>query len=134
MSGRQTSGKFLIATGGEEMSVHLDADVSVVPTSFGKGSGDKGHRVTVGDADVALRIAEQILGREPGGEAGTGDVHLPSDPERFLGVEGQGNDLVDVVGGGVVAGEVVHVAWIADEEGIEAGLLHAPFHRRDTVE
>ena len=88
----------------------------------------------VGDADVALRVAAQVFSLEKGREARAGDVHLTSNPERLLGVEGQRDHLVNVVRGRVVASEVVHVAGVADEQDVDTDCVHAALHIGDPLQ
>ena len=125
--------QLLVAARGEEMGVHLDPDPPPIPAPLPQLQRHELHGVPVGDADVALRVAAQVVGLEEGREAGAGDVHLAPDPERLLGVEGQRDHLVNVVGGRVVAGEVVHVAGIADEQHVDPGRVHAALHIGDPL-
>jgi hypothetical protein len=87
-----------------------------------------------GNADVALRVAAQVVSIEERREARAGNVHLAPDPERLPGVEGQRDHLVNVVRGRVVAGEVVHVAGIADEQHVDTGRVHAALHVGDPLQ
>src|SRR5699024_5629990 len=122
---------------GEEVRVHLDPDrrdrgPGDLP-ALAQGEGDPVEGVDTGTLHIALGIADDVLGRQPGGLEGTARAQNAHE-QRQRPPRGHEEQLRGVEGPGVVPGQIVDVRRVRDDERGEALVDHAIAHRGDATQ
>src|SRR5699024_7369818 len=82
---------------------------------------------------IAFGIADDVLGRQPGGVGGPASVHIAHE-QRHRTRRGHEEQLRGVEGPGVVPGQIVDVGRVRDDERGEALIDHAIAHRGDAAQ
>ena len=120
----QGPGELVVATRGEVVGVHLEAHRPARPARFAEHFGHVLHRVLDRRLDVVVGVAADVFVREEAGEPRPAGVLAAPDPDRLVRIERHDHHLVDIERPAVVAGEVVHVGRVADQQHLDAGLAH----------
>ena len=117
-----------VGSGGVVPAVELDPDASAPPPALRELGGEEGGWVALGGIDVGLRIGNDAVRGQEGGERSARRVHGPADPERLFTVVHDHDELVHVEGPAVITGKIVQARRIGGAERLDPGLRHRRLH------